>query len=104
MGQRILPSQLREIGQREITRLRAQSLSLNSDPLRALTVLGKVLTACECDLRAIEANERKITLHIEAGEKLLARNLRIDGYRLNIQRINENSDELILVLRPGGAS
>ena len=99
-GQKVSPEQVQTAGRKEITRLKIQGRILNTEPIAALISLEKLMNNCECNLVALKADQHQITIHLEGGKKLLARNLSMEGYSLNIERETDKMDEFIMVIRP----
>ena len=103
-GQKVSPEQMQTAGLKEITRLKIQGRILNTEPIAALISLGELMNNCDCNLVALKADQHQITIHLEGGKKLLARNLSIEGYSLNIERATDKTDEFIMVIRPESTS
>jgi len=52
----------------------------------------------------LKADQYQITIHLEGGKKLLARDLSIEGYSINIERGGNKTGEFIMVIRPKSTS
>ena len=102
--QNAAPEQLQTVGQQEITRLKVQDQIFNTEPVKALMSMGKLMDNCECNLVSLKADENKVTLRLEGAEKLLAKKLSLEGYSLDVARGNKRKNELTMVLTPESPS
>ena len=98
------PELLQTAGQKEIARLKLQARILNTEPIAALISLEELMDNCDCNLLALKADQYQITIHLEGGKKLLARDLSIEGYSINIERGGNKTGEFIMVIRPKSTS
>ncbi len=98
--QNVSLEQLQTVGQQEITRLKVQDQIFNTEPTKALMSMEKLMDNCECNLVSLKADEDKVTLRLEGGEKLLAKKLSLEGYSLDVARGNKRKNELTMVFTP----
>ncbi|MDG1163999.1 MAG: type II secretion system protein GspL [Porticoccaceae bacterium] len=95
---------VRDSAEQHLSVLFKQQQSLHTGAVAGLTALDSLMTACDCDLRALKADSNNLTITIDSGSKLKTQALNIDGYQTSITpQPNQTAESIVLSLKPSRA-
>jgi general secretion pathway protein L len=84
--------------EQRLIQLRNQKQAIGTGPMAALVAIEGLMTACDCNLRSLNADAQGVRLKIDNGAKLKAKMLSIPGYQVALTQLPDGGPESILLV------